>query len=235
MLQEFNISSSAIRGNRQVWISEPSGDSKILCLFLDAELYLDRVNVLDVINDLTSDEEFPQTTFAFLSYGQPNDRHEDFICNDKFAYFLVHELLDWLASNFGKFEKVYLCGLSLSGLAAVHAAATHPNIFDGVLSQSPSAWWNGEWLTQNFPSSRPSKTRFWMSVGKAETQVDVLHSPSLYQEKSQLMTCRNLARRIFESGQQIHFSEFNGGHDPVCWSSELPSALTWLLGQELNS
>jgi len=80
------------------------------------------------------------------------------------------------------------------------------------------------------PPADASANRFWLSVGTPEVQENVSHPPTpLIQKTSQLASARRLAKRMTETGHEIHCHEYYGAHDPVCWGAELPQALAWLL------
>jgi enterochelin esterase family protein len=118
----------------------------------------------------------------------------------------------------------------LSALQAVYTAIRSTGIFAGVLAQSPSAWWQDEWLTSSIPRDGARANRFWLSVGTHEVQENVTHPPTpLIQKTSQLASVRRLANRMTELGHEIHSHEYDGGHDPVCWGAELTQALVWLI------
>lgn len=206
-MEQREITSPAVRGSRKVWLDRQEGATHG-CLFLDAELYLERVRAPELV---------PGLTCAYLSYGEPSDRHIDFVCEDRFSRFLVDELLPWLDLD----VPVILCGLSLSGLATAYAVASYPDRFAGALCQSPSAWWNDEWLVRHCPPGAKEQ-RFWVSVGDEEVAENVTHG-ALVQKTSQVDSCRRLAE-VLETPLQV----FSGGHDPVAWAKELPQALAWL-------
>ena len=228
MLDEYTISDSAFKESRRIWVWKSRVPSPTVCLFLDGELYLDRVMAVDRLELMS-----PSCTSVFLSYGTSEDRGVDFTCNSTFTQFLVEKLIPWIEENVQSGVKVVLCGLSLSGIAALFAAGQYPNRFVGILAQSPSAWWNEEWLVQNCSFEGLSAIRIWLSVGNEEREENVTHSPvNLYQRVSQIDSCRKLARKIEESGGVIRYQEFEGGHDPLCWAKELAPALNWLVDSE---
>ncbi|MBB6066247.1 alpha/beta hydrolase-fold protein [Pseudoxanthomonas broegbernensis] len=64
---------------------------------------------------------------------------------DTFMAFLVDELKPLINSRYATDQdKEILFGHSLGGLFALHAWFNHPAAFDGVVSASPSTWWNEE-------------------------------------------------------------------------------------------
>jgi enterochelin esterase family protein len=226
-MTEGEITSDWLSEPRRVWI-HPARATKDCLVFLDGELYTDRVKAPEIVCAATC-IYLPNVTAA--------GRHADYTCNDRFASF-VAALPQWIDEHVASFDRFFLCGLSLSGLAALFTSLRHPGIYAGVLSQSPSAWWNDEWLRDEWRrnewrgKSRPRdrRGRFWISVGTQELQENVTHPPTgLLQKTSQLDSVRRLARAIAATEQDIRLAEYDGGHDPACWARELPEALAWLL------
>ena len=232
MLKEYQISSPALRGSRRVWVDRSAiADARQLCVFLDAELYLERVGAAAIMESLGLPIDC-----VYISYGEAADRHADFTCDPGFTAFLVEELMPWIEGLLGVYKEKYLCGLSLSGLAAAFVGCTYPSQFKGVLCQSPSAWWNDEWLANNLPAVGPDSPKFWLSVGTEEIQEGVTHEPSgMFQGTTQLASCRRLAEALRNSGRTVNLNEFTGGHDPKCWAEELPMGMPWLLNSGIEA
>jgi enterochelin esterase family protein len=197
---------------------------------LDGELYRDRVEAPAIVERLQQGGVAALTTFVYVSAEGGESRHRDFTCNAGYSSFLIDTLLPWIEQNVGRCERYYIAGLSLSGLAAAFAVLSHPEVFAGALSQSPSAWWNDEWLLSAIDSRRVVPGRFWISVGDEEQESGVSHPPSgLYQAVTQLDSVQRLAARLEESRATVHLNIYHGGHDPQHWRAELPAALQWLL------
>lgn len=157
-------------------------------------------------------------------------RHADYTCNEAFASFLAEEVTQWIEREVAQFERLFLCGLSLSALQAVFTALRHPGVFAGVLAQSPSAWWQDEWLLNTLPAMPSPPQRMWMSVGLQELQTNASHPPTpLVQRSSQLDSVRRLSSALKAGGHDIYSNEYNGGHDSAFWAAELPQSLAWLM------
>src|SRR5262249_23703346 len=147
-------------------------------------------------------------------------RGTDFTCNEAWTSFVVTDLCHWIVQTTGRVERFFLCGLSLSGLAAAFAMLRYPTAFCGVLSQSPSAWWDDERLTLSLAADNKSASRVWISVGDQENQENVMHSPvELFQKASQRDSVRRLAEKLEGLCREVRFEEFSGGHDMACWAA----------------
>ena len=226
-----SIPSPALGTARMAWL-EPSGAvSKPLCIFLDGELYLNMVGAKKIVSKVRKEGILKDRRCVFVSYGTIAERHEDFACDPRYSRFLVKELIPAITEA----RKVpdgghMLVGLSLSGLAAIFIAIRFPQVFPKTISQSPSAWWDGEWLSQHMGKRSLRDSRFWVSVGSKETDTDVRHAPGLHQQTSQLDSSRRLAAALREKHGNVRFSIFDGGHQMECWGNELPNALRWAEG-----
>jgi enterochelin esterase family protein len=199
-------------------------------VLLDAELYRDRVRAPPIVNELQASGRLPPTTCIYVAAVNGAARHTELTCSGPFAEFLAVDLVRWIEKNVGRFARSWLCGLSLSGLAAAYTAIYRPAVFQGAICQSPSAWWNDEWLAANLPRQPVRSGRFWISVGNEELDENATHPPSgLFQRTNQRDSCRRLAQQLEACCDKVRFAEFSGGHDPACWARELPDALTWLM------
>lgn len=201
------------------------------CLVLDGELYRQRVQMSAIVQSLMRTGAISATAFVYLAAGDGTARHRDFTCNQAYTDLLIREVLEAIQRRIGSIEQFFLCGLSLSGLAALYASVRHPDRIAGCLAQSPSAWWNDEWLTASITAENRLSGRFWLSVGDQEQQTDIRHPPSgMHQAVSQWDSVHRLADRLREADAELRLHPFVGGHDPACWAAELSVALPWLVG-----
>jgi enterochelin esterase-like enzyme len=74
------------------------------------------------------------------------------------------------------------------------------------------------------------KTRFWLSVGDEETDVNVTHPPTgIFQRISQIAGVERAHAVLEENGGEVNCHRFRGGHAFTPWRAELSEALPWLL------
>jgi enterochelin esterase-like enzyme len=236
MLAQFEIASESFNKARKVWVQPaPAGKVKDCLIFLDAEFYIENMQAPTIVANLQAAGDLPPVTSIYLSYVDFVARANDCTCNHTFASFVATDLRRWIEQTAGRFERIVLCGLSLSGLAATFAALQHPTTFWGVLTQSPSAWWDDESLAHSLTPESRIDSRVWISVGDQESQENVMHSrDGLFQRASQRDSVRRLAEKLERLCREIHYEEFSGGHDMACWAEELPRALPWLMRQTLD-
>ncbi len=227
--REFPVVSGILGTTRIAWVDQPDRPTTDCVVWLDGELYHDRVHAPDAISAGRAAGLLPPLTSIYLPNVNGAGRHPHYSCNDAFAEFVAAEVPRWISTEVGAFERLFLGGLSLSGLQAIHTAVRYPSVFAGVLAQSPSAWWEDERLADTLAPAAGS-TCFWLSVGTGEIQENLSHPPTpLLQKSSQLDSVRRLAAAMREKGYRLHLDEFTGGHDPACWNAELARALAWLL------
>ncbi len=217
----------ATKTERQVWTQPANTDSpQIAVLFLDAELYIDRVQAPAVMQ-----KECPHALAVYVSNNGAAARHVDYTCNPAYAKFIVEDVLPWVLRMHPTLDasKIVLAGLSLSGLAAADIGMRYPDRFSHVICQSPSFWWENErFRTQILP--RPAKSAaFWICVGDLETQSGVSHPPTgLRQDSTQIEACEHARDALIASGYEVSYRTYPGGHDPLCWKDDLELALAWV-------
>jgi len=204
----------------------PADQPHRLCLFLDGELYLQKMEVLPVLEALLGRNALPPVTFAFIDHLDLAARQQDYTCNDQYGRFIVEKVVPWLQQQVPGLPPGdhLIGGLSLSGLASAWLALQYPGQFRYCLSQSGSFWWNDQRFTKMAAQHQPITNRFWLSVGDQETEVD---EPP---EVSQIEGVKNAHRVLETLGANVHYHEYHGGHDLKYWREELGEAVLWLLG-----
>jgi enterochelin esterase family protein len=231
-LEESFISSTSIPFGRRIWKLFPElGRPSCATIFLDGELYLEKVMAVPVLRQLQAEKNIPATLAAFVSSDSAAGRHSDYTCDADYARFLSQDLIPWLMDCHGEIgcERMTIVGLSLSGLAAAYAALTHQGQFRAAICQSPSFWWNDESLSSSLKVATDSSPAFWISVGDQETEGGVSHPPSgLLQKMSQIEACRRGCDALREAGYNVNYRVFQGGHDPERWREDLVLALSWI-------
>ena len=127
-------------------------------------------------------------------------------------------------------EQRVLIGLSYTGLAAAFVAHEHPGVFQKVISQSGSFWWNDGWLTQQFAKrEKRVPTEFYLEVGVRETQRNVRHREDVLQVASQIEGVRGFRDVLLSQGYSVKYVKGDGAHEFSAWARGLPDALKWAL------
>lgn len=229
---EHTIRSGNGAFERQAWTFCDSPRPPVSAvLFLDGELYLERVQAPAVIQQLFGTTRLPPAVSIFLSNHSAAARHADFTCEPRYAAFVAEDVTGWVRASYPNVENIMLAGLSLSGLASAFAATRYPTAFSATICQSPSFWWEeGRFFKELATAATPGQ-KLWVSVGDRETDANVSHPPSgLFQKLTQIEGCQAGCAALRSKGYDVNFRTYAGGHDPACWREELPDALRWAWG-----
>ncbi|HEY5228606.1 MAG TPA: GNAT family N-acetyltransferase [Opitutaceae bacterium] len=224
--------SAALSNERDIFVHVPaSGRCSALLVFLDSEIYKDRVGAPQVVDTLVERGAIEEPAVVFVSFCTTDARWIECECHPPFASFIVDELLPWLAARFpalGEAKARVLLGLSYTGLAASWVGLERPGAFQAVVSQSGSYWWNDCWLCRQHRIA-PGTTlpSFYLDVGTRETAENVTHKDDLVQVASQISAVREFRDVLKAAGATVNYQEFEGGHDGACWTRMLPVALKW--------
>lgn len=231
----YKLGSVHLGNERPIWIRRPSRDADHGCLtiFLDGELYRERVNAPSIIEELVSRSKIADSWIVFVSMHSEEARWKECPCYPPFAKFIAKELLPWLAVKHPEIHGTSqrtLVGLSYTGLAAAFTAKEFPGVFQKVISQSGSFWSNDCWLVNQVASMKERlPTDFYLDVGTSETQENVQHREDVLQVVSQIDGVRRFRDVLLKHGNEVRYVEFDGGHDFQSWKQTLPAALEWAL------
>ncbi|MBB5937396.1 enterochelin esterase [Streptomyces zagrosensis] len=240
------VRSAALGTERRVWVYTPAGrpaagaapgpdaapgagaraDLPVLVLF-DGEMWQPELGVATLLDNLIADGRLPPLIALLPDSLDSDTRWSELACNDRFVRFLSDELLPWAAARWPVTDdpaRTVLAGQSLGGLMAAYAAVRAPHRFGNALAQSGSFWWpdgpQGQWLTsllEAAPEHPAHPVRFWLSAGEQEWVL--------------LPANRRLPAVLRTKGYEAEYREFNGGHDYLCWRTELADGLTALLAE----
>tara|TARA_R110002111_G_scaffold64821_1_gene106460 strand:- start:613 stop:1338 length:726 start_codon:yes stop_codon:yes gene_type:complete len=234
--QLHSLRSKHLKNERSIWVRTPLTDEspRNLVIFLDGELYREKVGATGVIDQLVKAEDIPPTIFIFVSMVSMETRAIECPCYPSFAHFIIEELLPWLERqepDIKNCDNRTLVGLSYTGLAATYVALRSPNTFTKIISQSGSYWWNDCWLVEQYARLKTQlPIEFYLDVGNKEIQTEVDHG-HVQQAISQIEGVSRLRDVLFESGHTVNYFEFDGHHDTAKWRETLPGALKWVLNE----
>jgi len=230
---ESTIRSKLLGNERRLWLQSPATGQPAgsICILLDGEYYVEAMEAPALIAELQAAQKIPAIAVAYVSHVDGQTRWRESFCNADFAQFASQELSPHVRGHFRVSGDVpaILGGLSLTGLAAAHAAMSCPEGFAGVLCQSASFWWSDNQIVGQVRPADSRPLRFRISVGSAETKDYVQHAPSLIQRTSQLAANRMMRDALLEKGHHVSYEEFEGGHDIASWKADLGPSLAALL------
>jgi len=184
-----------------------------------------------ILDNLIADKTIPPCVAVFVH--QTIERNRELGCSQPFCEFLSDELVPWIRKNYHVTEdaaRVIVGGMSAGGRMAAYCALRRSDVFGNVLSLSGGfEWWPGAleerldeepgWLTRQFVTSRRAPVRFYLAAGRFEHW---LFPSSLLTEN------RRLRDVLLAKEYSVQYSEFSGGHDPICWANPFVEGLTRL-------
>ncbi len=216
----------------------PHAEPYPLLVLFDEDAYLTLVPTPTILDNIISEGRIPPVV-ALLIGNAPGARDRELPCNPDFTRVLVTELLPWAHHqyNFTSDPRhTVVAGSSAGGLAAACSGLWHPEVFGNVLVQSgachrapavasdvPDSSSEPNWVARQFISSPTKGLRFYLDTGSAEFN-------ATGGADSILFCTRTLRDVLHAKGYEVHFQEFEGGHDYLSWRGTLADGLIALLG-----
>jgi enterochelin esterase-like enzyme len=236
-VEMYRLRSDILNNERRVWVYTPpgyttSGEPYGLFLLFDGLAYQDAVPTPTIVDNLVSEGKIPPLVVVLVDSLDQKTRNRELPCHQPFVDFLIQELMPWVHEHYHVTDdpaQSIVGGSSYGGLAAAFVGLRASEVFGNVLSQSGSFWWDKDpdddilhqKIIQEYVASPRLPLRFYLEVGLKERSgiVDmVLHN-------------RHLRDVLILKGYEVHYSEFNGGHDYVCWRGSLADGLLALVGK----
>ena len=235
------VASRLLREKRRIWVHVPAGVDPAqpglhLALFFDGWAYARTLPGPTILDNLVASGRIAPVLSVFIDQlGTRKERMRD-LCGSSptFGRFLVEELLPWVERTYRihpRPDRTMLVGLSCGGLAALHWAAEHPELFRLVLSQSGSFW------IPHPPDTEPGSLirammgrprlplRIYMDAGLLEGNYVIPGGMTL------LAANRHMRDVLSLKGYRVTYREFNGGHEYASWRETLVDGLVTLLGK----
>lgn len=234
-----HLHSNLLDNERRVWVYtppryEPDDKPYGLLIVFDGWAYLNLIPTPLILDNLLAAGLIPPLIAVLPDSLSQETRTLELPCYTPFADFLAEELVPWIRKKYNvatKPSQVIVAGSSFGGLAAVFAGLKYPNVFGNVLSQSGSFYWRPEgeiepeWLPRQFVATDRLPLHFYLEVGLHERLIRYSDGPSL------LSSNRHLRDILQAKGYPVHYVEYNGGHDYLCWQGTLAEGLVALVGK----
>lgn len=237
-LTRLKIKSTILNEERDYGVYTPAGYSTKdqpynLLLLFDGEDYGNGPIILvptpTILDNLVAQKKIPPTILVLVNSG--SSRIRDLSCSQTFGDFLAKELLPEVRRSYrvtADPKHVVVGGSSLGGLASACAGLIYPEAFGNILSLSGAYWYvpgwetvpsylrDSGWAMRQYLQSPKLPLHFYIEVGR-------------YEEK-QLSTNRNFRDILKLKGYPVTYSEYDGGHDYLCWRGSVADGLIALFG-----
>lgn len=231
---------SAILGNaRALYVYTSPGyqaaaGAHDLLVLLDGWLYAQIIPTPTILDNLLADGAIRPLVAVIIDHPSFPDRERELSLDNvdpPIVEFLAEELLPWVRAHYGVTRdpaRTVVGGASDSGNIAAVAALLHPELFGNVLSQSgsfgqrPEGDPEPEWVARRIAEGPTTPLRFHIDVGALET------TPGKQSGLSVLQANRHVRTVVRAKGYPLHYVEFAGGHQPLCWQGTLGDGLASL-------
>jgi len=246
-VDKHKIASDLLKNERNLSVYTPpdyraNARPYALLVLFDESAYLNNVPTPVILDNLIAAGRIPPMVAVLIANPSQDTRNKELPPNPAFADFLATELLPWVHARYTVTSDPKLttvAGSSYGGIAATYAGLRHPDVFGNVLCQSGSFWWAPErsgfvdadattetgWLAKEFIKSPKLPLRFWMDAGVFE--VDSRGTGGAILEPS-----RHMRDVLLAKGYEVHYQQFNSGHDYLNWRGTLADGLIALVGTE---
>lgn len=235
--------SAVLNEERSIQIYTPpgynaNGKPYPLLIYLDGEAAPLAIPLPVILDNLTASGKIPPLMALTIANVNVRTRMRDMAFSTNFADFIAKELVPELRKRYAITadpQQTVLGGFSGGGLAAAWVAMRHPQVVGAVLSQSGGFWlFEGAtmetipdltfietgWLTRQYATAPRLPLRFYLEVGTLEQSV----TGNLVLEN------RRMRDTLTARGYPVTYSEYNGGHDALCWRGSIADGLIALLG-----
>jgi len=246
-VDKHKIASDLLKNERNLSVYTPpdyraNGKPYALLVLFDEGAYLNNVPTPVILDNLIAAGKIPPMVAVLIANPSQDTRNKELPPNPAFADFLATELLPWVHAHYTVTSDPKLttvAGSSYGGIASTYAGLRHSEVFGNVLCQSGSFWWAPDhnafpdidattetgWLAKEFIKSPKLPLRFWMDAGVFE--VDSRGIGGAILEPS-----RHMRDVLLAKGYEVHYQQFNSGHDYLNWRGTLADGLIALVGTE---
>jgi enterochelin esterase family protein len=262
-LDEQKITSNILNNERKIWVYIPPGYQQTaepyqLVVFLGGETYTGGIPGPTILDNLQAKGHLPPVVALFIGNVSEAARVRELSNNESFEDFLAKELIPWVRKHYRVTmnpAQTTIVGCSVGGSAATFTGLRHPEIFGNVLSQSggyqagqtprenlkpllPGQIFEEgvseyEWLTRQLATQPKLSLRFYIEVGLNEEAGWQFPVPP-FAYPSMIASHRHLRDVLQAKGYEVHYHEYNGGHETLSWRGSLADGLIALIGTKVR-
>ena len=214
----------ADNGQRDVSLYRPPVKEPVpLLIVYDGADYLERAKLNVIVDNLIHEKRIQPIAMAFLQNGGDH-RGVEYACSDATIMWLDNIILPLAHRHLNLLDiktqrgAYGVMGASFGGLMSVYTGLRMPEIFGKVISQSGVFESEGrDFAAVDLIRARQSREiKLWMDVGRFDSLLD---------------DNRRLQPILQESGYDVTYREFSGGHNYTCWQTEAGIALEKMFGE----
>lgn len=230
-LHVVGLPSTAFGGERELQVYLPATFRKNrkypLLIVHDGIDYLRYADFQNVLDNLIHRLEIPPMIVALT---QSHDRLVEYHGNDRHAAFIANDLLPFMQQHFplrDRPESRCLMGASFGGVASLHAAWKHPDLFGNLLLQSGSFAFSDLGRHHRGPVFDPVVE--FMNAFRADSvrpASRVFMSCGMYE--SLIYENRSLVPHLLQKNVDVRFEEARDAHNWQNWRDRLRIGLSWV-------
>lgn len=208
--------------------AEISAGEKLPTLYVtDGQAYLVAGGFKTVLDTAISSGVIEPLLVVFLDSRNPdnlqeNRRHEQFMCNTRFASFFAGELVPTISReqpvSASRDSRVIL-GVSFGGLNSACFGLMLPNLFSGIAMQSPASGEHLEVVRDLYEKREPLPLKMFLSVGSRNDNTGAV---------------KRFKKTLENKGYDLSFIKVRGEHNWKNWSPLLDDVLLTFFAQTEN-
>lgn len=219
VVTRHEIESKVFDSDRALHVYRPVVPPEALLVVHDGDDYLQFASMAKVLDNLIGAHDIAPVAAVFVD---PGDRMAEYRADRRHAEHIVGEVLPFARAETNASRAVAI-GASLGGVASLHAAWSHPGVFDALVLQA------GSFVTQLGPFGRGPvfrpvidfMRRFAAAPGELPGQIHV----SCGRYDGLIGEARMMSERFSALGVDVGYADVPAGHDWHAWRDLLRQAL----------
>jgi enterochelin esterase family protein len=244
-IKTFHWVSEGLVNNRHCQLYSTAKGKAPLVILLDGQKWGAESGCLSVLDFLTDQKQLPPAHYLLVPSIDSKTRWQELSCYRPFWDAIHSELLPDVAQYLNhtacSISEYLVAGQSLGGLSSLYAGLTFPKRYRKVISLSGSYWWpevnrmHASHLEEVLSNCPP---KGGLTEGLESKTLDAAHL-SVYQtvgsgEADMCFYNDQMLNALNNSGADVCYHVFCGGHDWLSWRSGLVDGLRYLLPNEVD-